>query len=300
MPSFFRGAALIPVLLVTYAGSPSFAQQERVPAVEQQTPAPVLAQDNDARETRERFENILRRLPPAVGRVLKTDPMLMSNETYLATYPALAAFLRQYPEVRHNPAYYLANVNQEFWDPPRERDPRDVAISLWRDTMQVFAVFSGFVVVTLSLIWIVRTLVEYRRWFRVSKVHAEVHNKLLDRFTSNEDMLAYIQTPAARRFLESAPLPIDGARPVGAPVNRILWSVQAGIVLASGALGLLFISTRVIDEVAQPIFGVGVLALTVGIGFVVSAAGAFLLSRRLGLFDPGAPPREHSAEVTRP
>jgi hypothetical protein len=144
------------------------------------------------------------------------------------------------------------------------------------------------------LIWIIRTLVEYRRWQRTSKVHTEVHNKLLDRFTANEDLLAYMQTPAARRFLDSAPLSLDApARPVGAPLSRILWSVQVGVVLAAGGLGLLFVSNRVIDEVAQPLFAIGVLALAVGAGFVVSAGASFLLSRRLGLFEPAAPPRGH-------
>ena len=84
-------------------------------------------------------------------------------------------------------------------------------------------------------IWIIRTLIEYRRWNRTSKVHTEVHNKLMDRFTANEDLLAYMQTPAAQRFLESAPLSLDApARPVGAPLSRILWSVQVGVVLAAG------------------------------------------------------------------
>ena len=114
-----------------------------------------------------------------------------------------------------------------------------------------------------------------------------MHNKLLDRFTTNEDLMAYIQTPAGRRFLESAPLSVEGPpRRSVRRFSRILWSLQVGIVLAAGALGLLFVSGRVIEEVAQPLFAVGVLALTVGAGFVVSAAASLLLSRRLGLFEP--------------
>src|SRR4030095_651477 len=100
------------------------------------------------------------------------------------------------------------------------------------------------------LIWIIKTIVEYRRWNRVSKVHTEVHNKLLDRFTANEDLLAYMQTPAGKSFLESARLSLDSpTRPMGAPLGRILWSVQAGVVLAAAGLGLLFVSGRVVDEV---------------------------------------------------
>ena len=32
-------------------------------------------------------------------------------------------------------------------------------------------------------------LVDHRRWLRQSKVQTEVHTKLLDRFTSNDDLL---------------------------------------------------------------------------------------------------------------
>ena len=148
--------------------------------------------------------------------------------------------------------------------------------------------------VTGALIWIIRTIIEQRRWHRASKVHTEVHNKLLDRFTANEDLLAYMQTAAGRGFLESAPLSLDApARPMGAPLSRILL-VRAGRRRAGRRRPRAALrSNRVIEEVAQPLFVIGVLALTVGAGFVVSAGASFLLSRRLGLFDPPAPPREH-------
>jgi hypothetical protein len=277
------------------------AATQRLQATAQ--PAPTTApatvfveQDQDARETREKLEELMKRLPPAVGRVLKLDPSLMSNEGYMATYPALVAFLKQHPEVKASPGYFFEHVGSyEFWNPSPPESREAQAVRVWRDIMQFFAVASIFIVITGALIWIIRTLVEYRRWYRTSRIHTDVHNKLMDRFTSNEDLMAYIQTPAGRRFLESAPISVEGpVRPVGAPFGRILWSVQVGVVLAAGALGLLFVSNRVIDEVAQPLFAIGVLALTVGAGFVVSAGASFLLSRRLGLLEPAGPPREHS------
>jgi hypothetical protein len=117
-------------------------------------------------------------------------------------------------------------------------------------------------------------------------VQTEVHNKLLDRFTSNEDLLAYIQTPAGRRFLESAPIPTESPRSIGAPLGRILWSIQAGAVLTVAGLGLQVVSARSIDEVAQPLSAVGIVVLAIGLGFGVSALLAYVLSRRLGLVGP--------------
>jgi hypothetical protein len=140
-------------------------------------------------------------------------------------------------------------------------------------------------IITGAFIWIIRTLLDYRRWLRVTRVQAEVHGKLLDRFASNEDLLSYIQTPAGRKFLESAPIPLDAdvSRTVSAPINRILWSVQAGVIIAAGSMGLLYISGREIQEIGRPLFAMGSVGLALGAGFVVSALVSYLLSRRLGL-----------------
>ena len=292
------GAIAVLALSLTIPAAASAGQQR--PAVEQQAaqPAPIINTDQDAGETREKLEELLKKLPPAVGRVLRTDPSLLRNESYLATYPALAAFMKQHPEVMSSPGFYFERIGSiEFWQPERQESP---AYRIWQDFIQFFAIAGMFTLVTGTLIWIIRTLVEYRRWHRISKVHTEVHNKLMDRFTANEDLLAYMQTPAAQRFLESAPLPVDSpSRPVGAPFSRILWSVQVGVVLAAGALGLLYVSGRVIAEVSQPLFAVGVLALTIGAGFVVSAGASFVLSRRLGLLETPVSPREHIESAGR-
>jgi hypothetical protein len=114
-----------------------------------------------------------------------------------------------------------------------------------------------------------------------------VHSKLLDRFTSNQDLLAYIQTPAGQHFLESAPISVDsGAKNLSAPIGRILFSIQAGIILALAGTGLHMVTqTLGSEEIAQPLYVVGALAIAVGIGFVLSALVAYALSRRLGLIN---------------
>src|SRR4051794_39286477 len=292
-----RHRALILVGLLLVTDSP-FASAAQRPAAEAAAPAQqapqVVLNEQDARETRNDFEAVLKRLPPTVGRVMRLDPSLMRNEPYLAPYPSLAAFLRQHPEVVQNPGYYLEHIEYEFWNPRPPEDARAAAVHTFNNMMQALAIMVGFGSAGLALLWVIKTMVDYRRWYRTSKVQTEVHTKLLDRFSSNEDLMAYMQTPSGRRFLESAPIPVDGpARTVGAPLSRILWSLQAGVVLAVAGLGVLFISGRTLEEVAQPLFGVGVLVLALGTGFVVSAAASFFLSRRLGLLDAPTP-REHS------
>ena len=245
------------------------------------------------------FEALLKRLPPAVGRVMRIDPSLMRNEAYLAPYASLAAFLQHTRRSYRTPAtiWSTSSTSSGTRASPRTRAREAVRI-VQQHAAGSRQSCSGWQRPRFALLWIIKTLVDYRRWYRTSKVQTEVHTKLLDRFTSNEDLMAYMQTPSGRRFLESAPIPIEGpTRSVGAPLSRILWSLQAGVVLAVAGLGILFVSGRVIEEVAQAVFALGVLVLALGAGFVVSAAASFLLSRRLGLLDaPTGAARAHRGD----
>src|SRR5580704_5412833 len=111
------------------------------------------------------------------------------------------------------------------------------------------------------LVWLIRTVMDYRRWNRLTKVQTDVHTKLLDRFTANEDLLAYIQSPAGSKFLESSPITLDaGPRNVGAPLGRILWSVQAGLVVAAAGIGFQVASGHVSDDASLPLHVLGILA----------------------------------------
>ena len=66
-------------------------------------------------------------------------------------------------------------------------------------------------------------------------------------------------------------------------MNRILWSVQAGVVLAVSGAGLWIAKNGIIDEAAQALRVVAVLVMALGVGFVLSALAAYVLSRQLGL-----------------
>jgi hypothetical protein len=48
---------------------------------------------------------------------------------------------------------------------------------------------------------------------------------------------------------------------------------------------MLFVSRRAIPDVAEGLWTIGVLALALGAGFLVSAVVAYLLANRLGLFE---------------
>jgi hypothetical protein len=256
-------------------------------------PAPAVLTDEDARETRERLKSILDRYPPGLGRVLKLDPSLMTNQNYLASYPALAVFLTQHPEIARNPSYFLQHVSisGESYTPP---DPARQVVDMWRNTIETVFVFVGFMIALTTLAWLLKTAIDYRRWSRLTKIQTDVHTKLLDRFASNDELLSYMQTPPGRRFLESAPIPLEAAGPraINAPFGRILWSVQAGI-------GVQFVSGRSPVEVQPLLYAIGVITTALGVGFILSAVVSFVLSHRLGLFEPPpAPDRVESSSAS--
>ena len=264
----------------------SAAQQRKAPAAEQNasaagrdTTAPA-ASTLDADETRRQLDDVLKAYPSTLPRILKMDPTLLDNAGYLQPYPALQAFLGQHPEIKHNPQYFLAEYGN---DREGRVTPQDRAIDMWRNTIDGFTIGTVVLLITSGVIWLIKTLVDQRRWTRLSKVQAEVHTKILDRFSSNEDLLAYIQTPAGRKFLESTPISVDAPRGIAAPISRILWSAQAGAVLTVLGIGITVVSKTALEEVAAPLGAIGAVIVALGIGFLVSAVLAYMLTRRFRL-----------------
>jgi hypothetical protein len=275
-------AACIGVL----APSPGWAQAAKIAPAQEPALSVVTIEQPDAQRTKEELERLFQHYPPTLRGVLALDPTLLGNQAYLAPYPGLVSFLTAHPEIARNPTFYVGE------GPRPARDPESQAVQMWGEVYQYCAIFSGFALAAGLLIWLIRTLVDYRRWNRLARVQAEVHTKLLDRFTANDDLLAYIQSPAGSKFLESSPIKLDAApRSLGAPLGRILWSLQGGMVLISGGIGLQILGGRVREEAAQPLLALGVLAMALGIGFVISAIISYVISKRLGLIEPPPAPR---------
>jgi hypothetical protein len=259
-------------------------------AAETAAPAAVTTTANpspftDSNETREELMTVLNRFPPQVARVLKLDATLFSNPSYLANYPALQQFVAKHSEVAHNTAFYLEGV----WV-PNDFVPESASVRVWRGMIEGISIFAVFVTITGAIVWLIRTLIEHRRWSRISRTQAEVHNKLMDRFSSTEELMAYMQTPGGKRFLETGVVSLEPApqRAVSAPIGRILWSVQIGVVVIAAGIGLQIISRMAADkEITQPMLAMGVLAAAIGTGFLISALVSYVLSKRLGLMGPG-------------
>ncbi len=250
----------------------------RVTQADVQAPTQIVS-DQNAERTREQLRETLDHYPPTLRQVLRLDPSLLSKSDYLAMYPALATFLGQHPEVAHNPTYFIGGPT--FTSDSGVSNARAIV-----DVMTDLSVTSFFITAILVVGWIARSVLEHKRWQQAMKTQTEAHVKLVDRLASNEDLLAYIQSGPGQRFLTAAPMlpTIDSSsRAAGAPISRILWSMQTGIVVGLAGMGLWVAKNNVIYEVSQPLVVLGILGMAVGLGFVLSSLVSYVLSRQLGL-----------------
>lgn len=271
------GRSLCLAAVLTIALTPTApGQAPKAPAPV--APAAANIEQPDAQRVREGLRRLLDGYPPALRTALSVDSTLLTNQAYLAPYPALANFLNVHPEIVRNPAFYVGEMSTF-----RRQEP-----SWIHDFVQTIlgglAALTVFIIVISVVLWLVRTIIDYRRWSRLAKVQTEVHSKLLDRFTANEDLLRYMQSPAGAKFLESSPIRLDaGPRSLAAPFSRILWSVQAGVVFTALGIGLNILSGRTGGEAVHVLMAFGILTVAIGIGLILSAGAAYFISYRAGL-----------------
>jgi hypothetical protein len=238
-------------------------------------PDGVRERRQDAEFTRQQLQNLFYRLPPNVRAVLQADPTLVGAPGYLAPYPELVKFLEEHPEVARNPSYFIG-------DPRFNRGPEPLEV--FAAILAGTGLFIAFITVMVIVGMVARQVVEYRRWVRQTRLQSEVHTKILDRMQSNEDLLAYVQTPAGRHYLEFTPVQSEvEPRAASAPLGRILWSVQAGVVLAALGVGLRYAQGAVPEEIVPAFTVLAIIVMALGIGAVLSAVVAYVLSARFGL-----------------
>ena len=262
------------------APAPQVSPDSAVPQVPPVGAVPITVQvpsGEEAQRVRTALTRALRQYSPILREIIQRDPSLLQRADYMAPYPALVVFLAEHPEVIRNPSFYFDRPG-----PRRSADER--AQDLFEGALVALAVLTGIGIAGSVLVWLVRGVIDQRRWSRLLATQVALHTKLTDRLTTNDEVLNYIRSPAVTRFLESGPLAMSGQpHATGAPVSRIVWSLQAGVVLFALGLGLWLVQNRVMAEVAAGFGVTGTIVMAVGVGFTASAVIAYVVSVRLGL-----------------
>jgi hypothetical protein len=135
--------------------------------------------------------------------------------------------------------------------------------------------------------WVVYVIVDgYRRRERL-RVFTDFHGKLMERMGSAREFGEFLQTDGGQRFLETLTVERDH------PANRILRAAQTGLVLMCLGSGTFAANNFAQWETEGGFMVVGLLFMTAGFGFVLSAAASYIMSKKLGLFDaPNRPAHE--------
>jgi hypothetical protein len=274
---------------------PGFNAAHSQPSSAPSRPAPVnnsVTTEQDVAETREHLLALLR-LTPTLTDVVASDPSLLADQDYVnRNNPELEKFLQLHPEVVRNPDFYLfANLPS---GPGRRGDRlvRRTWMGESRDqqdqpTIRLLREVGPFIIlVTLlgTLLWLIRILLENRRWGRIFKMQTEVHGRLIEKLGNSEELLSYMNTEAGKRFLEAAPIPVDFERDqrVPAALSRVLAPLQIGVVLTILGAGLLALRNS-LPEISSCLLVFGIVILMPGVGFIISAGITWLLAARLGL-----------------
>lgn len=306
--SFVRRTALA-ALFVAASGTLSLLAQNPParPRPQQPPVAEAPATDQDAAALQDQLLQLLR-TSPTLTTVVARDPSLLSDQAYVErNNPDLAKFLEAHPDVARNPSYYLfSRLGPDHGDRPATLERRiwpDMEGGGRRDDSWA-SEFSNdygpgvlFLCVLAALLWLIRLFLENRRWNRVLRLQTEIHTKLIDRFSSTQELLSYAGTDAGRHFLEASPITLDAqqTQPMPNAVARILTPLQVGIVLTLLGIGLLLLRHSLPDA-APPLLVFGTIALMPGLGFILSAGISWILAGRLGLMPSGNTGRHNGAD----
>ncbi len=281
---------MVGMAVLTVAMAAPSVVRAQAPAQNQIVAASASPQDLGA--TQQRLMQLLR-VSPTLAEVVSSDPSLLANQEYVAkSNPELATFLQEHPEIGRNPSFWLFSElrtpqqeRYQILEPKRGFEERRFDPSPGHQVIEAVMPPIVMIVLLCALAWIIRTLVENRRWTKVFTLQSEVHGKLIDRFASNQELLGYMETDSGRRFLEAAPIVTQpDSRRMPNLVSRMVATLQVGLVLMLLGAGLLSLK-NVVGDAGTTMLVLGIVALMPGIGLILSAGILWLLGKRLNLVE---------------
>ena len=115
----------------------------------------------------------------------------------------------------------------------------------------------------------------YLDWRKV-RIKSEFHHKLVDKFGDVKELNSFLETKGGSDFLKS--LSINGL----APKEKLLGAVSRGVIVSFMGVAVLMLGW-VFGEGFKYFIAAGITIVVLGIGFLVSAAVAYQLSKKWGI-----------------
>jgi hypothetical protein len=134
--------------------------------------------------------------------------------------------------------------------------------------------------VVLGIVTIVRLTLEHMSRVRSLRAQTDIFNRLIDKFGSSSELLAYMQSEAGQQMLKTPPIPSPNA------YTRLLNSAQYGAMAVVVGFGVLGIGHAFVGkEIADVTYVFGWLAVSIGAALLVSTATSYMMSKHLGLIN---------------
>jgi len=132
----------------------------------------------------------------------------------------------------------------------------------------------------LLVAWIIKILWEGKR----TRLKSELHHKLMDKFATGQEMSEFLQSESGNNFLDSMKLKGEVRMEATIVKDKLLKSISLGIILASLGAATMLVG-KLFEKETQYAFASGLIILILSIGFLISSAVSYALSKKWGLFD---------------
>jgi hypothetical protein len=132
----------------------------------------------------------------------------------------------------------------------------------------------GAVSMVALMVW---AIIEWRR----SKHKFDLHNKLLDKFSSSQELNGFLSSRGGNKFLDF--LTIGSLR----PKEKLLGSISKGIIFLFLGIAIFFVGPFMSHQAEESngLQAFGILTMVLGAGFLVSTFISYKLSKKWGIID---------------
>jgi hypothetical protein len=141
--------------------------------------------------------------------------------------------------------------------------------------MQMSEGTEAMVVLPIFFAAILLALKVYFDWRKV-RIKSDFHHKLVDKFGDVKELNNFLETKGGSEFLKS--LSINGL----APKEKLLAAVSRGIIVGFLGIAVLLLGWTFMES-SRYFIAAGITILVLGIGFLVSAAVSYQLSKKWGI-----------------
>jgi hypothetical protein len=112
------------------------------------------------------------------------------------------------------------------------------------------------------------------------KLVTDFNNRVVERLGSMKEFSEFLHSDGGDRLMKA----LTAERASFGPRDRILVSVQTGVVFVTVGLGLFLVGGRTTGDEHEVIRVISVILLSLGVGLVLSSAASFWVARHLGMF----------------